>query len=274
MSARSSIEWTEVTWNPVTGCSKVSQGCKNCYAERMANRLRGMGVEQYRDGFDVTLAPHVLLAPISWKTPRLVFVNSMSDLFHEHIPDSYIHQVFRTIASTPQHTYQILTKRSARLAAMSGEIEWPHNVWMGVSVENQETTFRVRELGRSGATIKFLSVEPLIGPIRHLPLRGIDWVIVGGESGPNARPMKKSWVLRIQKQCNERGVAFFFKQWGKAEFNDNPNDPTIAKSHPDHAKGGCQVDGLVLREFPNKRATGLRFRKPKSPVGRISASTG
>ena len=252
MATKSSIEWTEMTWNPVTGCTKVSQGCKNCYAERMAKRLQGMGVWQYRDGFKVTLAPQVLAQPLSWKRPRFVFVNSMSDLFHEQVPIGYIQQAFEIMKSTPEHTYQILTKRSERLVALSRELEWPGNVWMGVSVENQQTTFRVRHLLRSGAKTKFLSVEPLIGPTGKLPLNGIDWVIVGGESGPRARPMKKGWIHAIRSQCEQCSIPFFFKQWGKPEFNEDSTDPTIDKSHPLHAKGGCQLDGGVFRELPQR----------------------
>jgi protein gp37 len=253
MATRSSIEWTEMTWNPVTGCTKVSQGCKNCYAERMAKRLRGMGVWQYRNGFDVTLAPQVLTAPFEWKEPRLVFVNSMSDLFHEAVPEEYIQDVFQVMLSTPQHTYQILTKRAERLSALSASLTWPENVWMGVSVENQAATNRIQHLVSSGAGTKFLSVEPLIGPISKLPLRDINWVIVGGESGPRARPMDKAWVDAIRHQCSENGIPFFFKQWGKPQFNANPADPTIDRGHPMHAKGGCQLDGVVYREHPVAR---------------------
>ena len=250
MTTKSSIEWTELTWNPVTGCTKVSQGCKNCYAERMAKRLKEMGVSQYRNGFQVTLAPQVLDDPYGWRKPRIVFVNSMSDLFHERVPEAYIQRVFRVMLETPQHTYQVLTKRADRLAELSASIEWPDNVWMGVSVEDQRATFRISDLLRCGAKLKFLSVEPLIGPIRRLPLRGIDWVIVGGESGPRARPMKKAWVQSIHMACQKSEVAFFFKQWGRPEFNEDPTDPTIRKDHPLHAKGGCQLDGRVLRELP------------------------
>jgi protein gp37 len=254
MATRSSIEWTEMTWNPITGCSKVSQGCKNCYAERMAKRLRGMGIWQYRNGFDVTLAPQLLTAPLQWKEPRLVFVNSMSDLFHEVVPDDYIQDVFQVMLDTPQHTYQVLTKRAQRLATFSKMLPWPENVWMGVSVENQAATSRIPHLLVCGARIKFLSIEPLIGPIRALPLFGINWVIVGGESGPRARPMDKAWVDAIRHLCAERAIPFFFKQWGKPQFNVDPADPTIDRAHPMHAKGGCQLDGVVYREHPAARA--------------------
>jgi protein gp37 len=250
MSSRSSIEWTEMTWNPVTGCSKVSQGCKNCYAERMAKRLQSMGVWQYRNGFEVTLAPQILNEPFKWKQPRLIFVNSMSDLFHEDISEGYIQQVFEVMNKTTQHTYQILTKRAERLRSVSKKLKWSKNIWMGVSVENQDAISRIIELIQTPAQLKFLSIEPLIGPIPHLPLHNIDWVIVGGESGPRARPMMKTWVDDIHLQCAANAVPFFFKQWGKPEFNQDPTDPTISKAHPQHAKGGCQLDGVILREIP------------------------
>lgn len=250
MSSKSSIEWTEMTWNPVTGCSKVSQGCKNCYAERMAKRLQGIGVWQYRNGFQITLAPHVLNEPFKWKRPRLIFVNSMSDLFHEAVPESYIQQVFAVMNETTQHTYQILTKRAERLRAVSRKLQWSKNIWMGVSVENQNAISRIVKLIQTPAQLKFLSIEPLLGPISNLPLQNIDWVIVGGESGPRARPMKKAWVDDIRLQCVANAVPFFFKQWGKPKFNQDPTDPTISKEHPLHAKGGCQLDGVILRETP------------------------
>jgi len=250
MATKTTIEWTEMTWNPVTGCSKVSLGCKNCYAERMAKRLQGMGLWQYRDGFKVTLAPEVLADPFNWTKPRLVFVNSMSDLFHEQVPLNYIRKIFDVMVATPQHTYQILTKRHIRLAELAPDLPWPENIWMGVSVENQQAVTRIPSLVASPARLKFLSIEPLIGPIDRLPLRGIDWVIVGGESGPKARPLTKEWVEAIRNQCLRRRVPFFFKQWGKAEFNANHRDPTIAKSHPNHAKGGCQLNGRIFRRLP------------------------
>jgi len=253
MATRSSIEWTEMTWNPVTGCSKVSQGCRHCYAERMSRRLKGMGVWQYRNGFKVTLAPEMLQVPFTWKAPRLVFVNSMSDLFHENVSEKYIQQVFDVMRGTPQHTYQILTKRSARLALLSKKIMWPGNVWMGVSVENQQATKRIADLVTTGTRTRFLSIEPLIGPIDDLPLQGIDWVIVGGESGPKARLLKKAWVDAIRIRCEAADIPFFFKQWGKPKFNADPTDPTIEKSHPMHAKGGCQLDGSVFRQLPERQ---------------------
>ncbi len=250
MATRSTIEWTEVTWNPVTGCNKVSAGCKFCYAERMAKRLQAMGVEQYRDGFKLTLAPHTLALPNQWTTPKIVFVNSMSDLFHEDVPLGYIKKVFDVMNKTPRHTYQILTKRSERLKELSPALNWTPNIWMGVSVENEKVSFRIKDLVATKAHIKFLSCEPLIGPIDNLYLKHIDWVIVGGESGPGARPMKKEWVESIFSECRRRSVKFFFKQWGRPQFNVDPKDPTIAKNHRQHAKGGCQLNGKVIREMP------------------------
>lgn len=208
------IEWTEETWNPLTGCNKVSAGCKNCYAEILAPRLRSMGQENYRNGFELTLQPHMLDRPKSWKKPRIVFVNSMSDLFHHDVPKDYIQKVFDVMRETPRHTYQVLTKRSDRLKAISCEIDWPENVWMGVSVESQDYYHRIDDLRNTDAAVKFLSLEPLLGPLSMLPLDGIDWVIVGGESGPKSRPMEADWVREIRDQCQAAKVPFFFKQWG------------------------------------------------------------
>ncbi len=214
MATRSHIEWTEMTWNPVTGCSKISAGCKYCYAERMAKRLKAMGVHRYKNGFTVTLQPDLLEAPLHWKEPRIVFVNSMSDLFHEKVPVNYIRKVFEIIGGCPQHTFQILTKRSERLKRVAKELPWPSNVWMGVSVEDDRVINRVDHLRFVPAKVKFLSCEPLIGPLNTLSLEGIDWVIVGGESGPHARPMKREWVTAIFRQCRDEKIPFFFKQWG------------------------------------------------------------
>ncbi len=251
MATQSSIEWTEVTWNPVTGCTKISAGCKICYAERMAKRLQAMGVYQYKDGFKLALAPQIIDLPRSWKRPRVVFVNSMSDLFHEKIPLEYIQRVFRVMNETP-HIYQVLTKRSDRLLEISNKLEWTENIWMGVSVENEKVSARTSHLLKTPAKTKFLSIEPLIGPIHTLPLNGIDWVIVGGESGPKARPMKKEWVESIRQRVQSQNIPFFFKQWGKTQFNVNQDDPTIAKDHPQHAKGGCQLDHQVYRDLPHR----------------------
>lgn len=249
MSSKSSIEWTEVTWNPVTGCSKVSSGCKFCYAERMAKRLQAMGVEQYKNGFQLALAPHTLNNPYKWKKKKVVFVNSMSDLFHEDVPLSYIKKVFDVMNNT-HHIYQVLTKRSERLLELHKELKWTDNIWMGVSVESETFKYRVDDLRRTSAKVKFLSIEPLIGKINKINLKKIDWVIVGGESGPGARPMEKNWVDIIKSECESTSTPFFFKQWGKKAFNHNPNDPTISTEHQLHAKGGCQLDGKIYREMP------------------------
>lgn len=214
MPTKTKIEWTEMSWNPVTGCSKVSQGCLNCYAEKMALRLKAMGQKRYRNGFNVTLQPDLLDQPDKWITARTIFVNSMSDLFHEKIPLKYIKRVFATIKRNPHHTFQVLTKRSKRLADCSEELIWPHNLWVGVSVESSEYINRVKHLRSVPANVRFISCEPLIEKIERIPLKGIHWVIVGGESGPKSRPMQESWVESIQNQCEENGTAFFFKQWG------------------------------------------------------------
>lgn len=219
--AQSSIEWTEMTWNPTTGCSKISQGCKFCYAEIMSKRLQAMGIEKYKDNFSVRTHPSSLQAPYTWKKSKVVFVNSMSDLFHKDIPLSYIKDVFRVMRENPHHVFQILTKRSERLLEISSQLKWTHNIWMGVSVEDMKVINRVNSLRRTGARVKFLSLEPLIGPLPDLNLESIDWVIVGGESGHNPRPMKTDWVLDIQKQCEEKDVAFFFKQWGGRNKKQN-----------------------------------------------------
>ena len=214
MATESKIEWTEMTWNPVTGCTKVSQGCKYCYAERMAERLQKMGVRRYERGFAVLLHEDMLEVPLRWKQPRIVFVNSMSDLFHEKIPFEFIRRVFQTMEKCVQHTFQILTKRSDRLRTVARELPWPQNVWMGVSVEDSRVITRIDDLVEVPAKVRFLSCEPLIGPLDELPLSGIQWVIVGGESGPKARPMKEQWVESIFRQCKKQEVPFFFKQWG------------------------------------------------------------
>jgi protein gp37 len=214
MPTKSNIEWTEMTWNPVTGCTKVSQGCKHCYAERMAKRLTAMGSDRYRNGFEVTLHPDLLDVPRRWRQARVVFVNSMSDLFHDDIPLAYIQRVFATMRDCPHHTFQVLTKRSERLAELAPQLPWPKNVWMGVSVEDARVLHRVHDLAGVPAAVRFLSLEPLIGPLDALPLAGIHWAIVGGESGPKARPMRKDWVTSIFRQCRAARVPFFFKQWG------------------------------------------------------------
>jgi protein gp37 len=214
MAANSHIEWTEATWNPVTGCDKISAGCKNCYAARLANRLHAMGTARYSNGFQVTLHEDLLTLPKSWKSPRVIFVNSMSDLFHAKVPLSFIKQVFVTMKDCPQHTFQILTKRSERLRDISRKLEWPENVWMGVSVEDSRVLYRIDHLRAAPATVRFLSCEPLIGSLGKLDLAGIHWVIVGGESGPGCRPMQIEWVREIYRACRHSHVPFFFKQWG------------------------------------------------------------
>lgn len=212
--APSKIEWTESTWNPVTGCTKISAGCMNCYAERMAKRLRAMGQPNYRNGFDVTCHEHVLELPLRWRKSRTIFVNSMSDLFHENIKKEFILRVFDVMERASWHRFQVLTKRADRLEELADELPWPKNVWMGVTVENQDCADRINFLRNIGAHIKFLSMEPLLGPMADMDLNGIDWVIVGGESGPGARAMREEWVLDIKQMCDDQDVAFFFKQWG------------------------------------------------------------
>ena len=212
--AQSSIEWTEMTWNPTTGCTKISAGCKHCYAETMSRRLEAMGVPKYANGFQVAVHEAELARPYTWKAPRTVFVNSMSDLFHPQIPLDFIQRVFGVMADCPRHTFQVLTKRADLLAAYNNTLTWTPNIWMGVSVENYKVRDRIDFLRATNAHVKFLSLEPLIGPLPDLDLTGIDWVIVGGESGPGARPMREAWVHDLQQQCARAGVAFFFKQWG------------------------------------------------------------
>lgn len=208
------IEWTEKSWNPLTGCTKISTGCQNCYAERMALRLQSMGQKNYENGFKLTLHEDSLNIPLGWKKPSMIFVNSMSDLFHKDVPLSFIRKVFFIMNQAHWHTFQLLTKRSTRLAELSSEPKWPSNVWMGVSVETEDFVYRVENLATTGAAVKFLSLEPLLGPITELPLTHIDWVIVGGESGPQARPMEEEWATNLRDQCVNAKVPFFFKQWG------------------------------------------------------------
>jgi protein gp37 len=212
--AQSSIEWTEMTWNPTTGCTKISAGCKFCYAEVMSKRLQAMGVPKYKDAFKVRTHEDQLNIPYTWKHSKIVFVNSMSDLFHEQIPLEFIKKVFAVMNDNPNHVFQVLTKRAERLYAVHKELKWTHNIWMGVSVENQNVTDRIDFLRKTRARVKFLSCEPLIGPLARMNLSKIDWVIVGGESGHKARPMNPDWALDIQEQCEQADVRFFFKQWG------------------------------------------------------------
>ena len=235
MAGSSSIEWTEATWNPVTGCSKVSLGCAHCYAERMALRLKAMGNPRYTHGFGIALHDDLVDLPLRWKQPRLIFVNSMSDLFHEEIPLPFLESVFRTMERAHRHTFQVLTKRAERLVELAPQLPWPENVWMGVTVEHQDYVWRVDALRRVPAAIRFLSCEPLLGPVA-LDLSGLDWVIAGGESGPRARPMDIDWVRRLQKRCAVSGVPFFLKQLGGA--------------HDKLGHDKAVLDGRLWRETP------------------------
>ena len=221
MAENSRIEWTHSTWNPVTGCTKISVGCKNCYAERIALRLKAMGNPNYASGFSVTVHPHLLGLPLRWKQSRTIFVNSMSDLFHEDVPFDFISKVFDTMQQAAHHRFQILTKRSQRLVELSPNLHWPKNVWMGVTVERSDYAFRMDHLRKSAAAIKFISFEPLLGSISHIDFEGIDWVIVGGESGPGARPMRPEWATDIRDQCLAADIPFFFKQWGGVNKKTN-----------------------------------------------------
>lgn len=237
MSNSSSIEWTEATWNPVTGCTKISAGCKHCYAERMAKRLQAMGQPNYAKGFEVTAHDHAMELPLTWKKPRTIFVNSMSDLFHETLPLQVILRIFEVMRRADWHRYQILTKRSERLLELDSELPWLPHIWMGVSIENDDYTFRADHLRQTHAHTKFLSLEPLLGPVPSLDLSGLDWVIVGGESGPGARPMKPAWVRSIRDQCRCERIPFFFKQWGG-----------IAKK-----RAGRDLDGRTWDQMPPSR---------------------
>ena len=234
MATNSPIEWTDATWNPVTGCDKISPGCKHCYAERLARRLQAMGNKNYHNGFDLTLQPHMLQHPLTWKSPKRIFVNSMSDLFHDKVPLEYIRRVFRVMNQADWHQYQILTKRAGRLEELSTRVDWSPHIWMGVSVESERYLSRIDHLRRTGAHVKFLSIEPLLGPLGRIDLRGIDWVIVGGESGPRARTMESSWVTDVRDQCLRANVAFFFKQWGGVQ----------------KSKTGRKLDGRTWDEMP------------------------
>ena len=237
--AKSSIEWTDATWNPVTGCTKISPGCKHCYAERMAKRLKAMGQKNYANGFELTLQPHMLELPLKWRQPSQVFVNSMSDLFHNEVPVGYIKKVFDVMRRAHWHQYQVLTKRSERLREIAPQLAWEPQIWMGVSVENEDYLYRIDDLRQTGAIVKFLSLEPLLGPLPRLNLCGIDWVIVGGESGPGARPMHPEWVREIRDRCLHAKVPFFFKQWGG----------------PIKSRTGRLLDGRTWDDMPGSAAT-------------------
>jgi protein gp37 len=234
MPSPTTIEWTSLTWNPVTGCSKISPGCAHCYAERMARRLKAMGQPNYRNGFQVTTHEHTLLAPLRMRSPRAIFVNSMSDLFHNDVPFEFIEKVFDTMSQASHHRFQVLTKRSERLMELSPRLPWPDNVWMGVSVENDDYLYRIDHLRATDAAVKFLSLEPLLGPLPDLDLTGIDWVIVGGESGPGARPIDKAWIVDIRDRCADSRIPFFFKPWGGTNKK----------------KAGRLLDGRVYSQFP------------------------
>lgn len=233
--ATSKIEWTEASWNPLTGCSKISPGCRNCYAERMANRLKAMGSPNYINGFKLSLHESALDIPYKWKTPRVIFVNSMSDLFHEDVPLSFIKKVFTVMKDNPHHTFQVLTKRSKRLKQLASDLEWTDNIWMGVSVENMAYTYRIDNLREVPASVRFLSCEPLLSSLGEIDLKNIHWVIVGGESGPGARPMEKKWVTEIQSTCEEQSVPFFFKQWGGVNKK----------------KTGKLINGEIYQDYPS-----------------------
>jgi len=254
MAHNSSIEWTEATWNPVTGCTKISPGCKFCYAERMALRLKAMRQPRYRDGFKVTLQDDLVELPLRWREPRMIFVNSMSDMFHRDIPVEFIQRCFETMRIAKQHTFQILTKRPERVVELASDLPWPSNIWMGTSVESADYTDRIHELQKVPAKVRFLSVEPLLGPIPRLPVRGIGWVIVGGESGPGARAMEADWVRQIRDRCIHYRVPFFFKQWGGVQ----------------KSRTGRTLDGRTWDEFPrqsvNEKAKG---EKEKSLAGAL-----
>lgn len=240
--AQSSIEWTEMTWNPTTGCDKILAGCKYCYAEVMAKRLQAMGIEKYSNGFELTMHEDALEAPYSWKKPKIVFVNSMSDLFHKDVPIEFIQKVFKVMKDNPHHVFQVLTKRPDVMLYYDKEgwLEWTHNIWMGVSVESEKVMNRIDLLSQTKARTKFLSCEPLISSLPNLNLKGIDWVIVGGESGRTPRPMKKEWVNEIKNQCEVSGVAFFFKQWGGTNKKKN----------------GRELDGKLYSEMPELQLLG------------------
>ena len=244
MADRTAIEWAQATWNPVTGCDRTSPGCDNCYALRLAGRLKAMGQPHYqRDGspvtsgpgFGVTCHPGALALPLTWRQPRLVFVNSMSDLFHPEVPDEFISEIFGVMANARQHTFQVLTKRSHRLRSLASKLDWSPNIWMGVSVESERYRFRIDHLKSVPAKVRFLSLEPLIAPVGPLDLRGVHWVIAGGESGPRARRLDIAWVTEIRDQCVEAGVAFFFKQWG----GRTPK------------AGGRHLDGVTWDQMPS-----------------------
>lgn len=239
MSDRSTIEWTEATWNPVTGCTKVSPGCAHCYAETFAERFRGVPGHPYEQGFDLKLWPNRLGLPLRWRAPRMIFVNSMSDLFHEDVPEDYIRQVFMVMELASHHTFQVLTKRHERLARLAPELPWPGNVWIGVSIENRRFVHRADALRRVEAAVRFISAEPLLGPLEGLDLSDIDWLIAGGESGARRRPVRAEWLRCLRDRCLAEGIAFFFKQWGGRTSK----------------VGGRILDGQEWSQVPTPRST-------------------
>lgn len=242
MLGKSKIEWTESTWNPITGCTKISNGCLNCYAEKMAKRLNAMGQAKYRNSFEVTTHDYCLEEPLTWKKPQIIFVCSMSDLFHKDVPDEFIKKVFYIMNKAPWHTFQVLTKRSDRMLQLSKELKWTDNIWMGVTVESDEYKSRIDDLLEVPAKIKYLSIEPLIGEVKPLNLNGINWVIVGGESGPGSRPIEESWVTYIRDKCIKEDVPFFFKQWGGKNKK----------------KAGRELQGETWSQYPKKELTALK----------------
>jgi len=258
MAQRSNIEWTEATWNPVTGCDEVSPGCAHCYARTFAERFRGVEGHPYEKGFDLQLRPERLEQPLKWNKPQMIFVNSMSDLFHEDVPEAYIQKVFDVMRRADHHTFQILTKRHVRLAALAARLDWPENVWMGVSVENARWTERISALSTVPAAVRFLSCEPLLGHVGELELDSIDWVIVGGESGHGARPMNPEWARSIRDQCATAGVSFFFKQWGAHDE---------AGVRRGKSANGRTLDGVTWDELPCVATSGERDRGSDVPVG-------
>lgn len=244
MSSQSAIEWTDATWNPVTGCSKVSPGCAHCYAETFAERFRGVSGHPYEQGFDLKLWPERLTLPLQWKRPRRIFVNSMSDLFHEGVPTSYIHQVFKVMVTADMHIYQVLTKRAERLAALAPELAWASHIWVGVSIENRRFVHRADLLRSVPSAVRFVSAEPLLGPLTNLDITGIDWLIAGGESGARRRPVKQVWIQELRDKCLAADVPFFFKQWGGRTSK----------------AGGRELDGQFWSEMPEPVAGRLQNR--------------
>jgi protein gp37 len=255
---RSAIEWTEATWNPVTGCSKVSPGCAHCYAETLAERFRGVSGHPYEQGFDLRLWPDRLEHPLRWRRPRMIFVNSMSDLFHEDIPDDFVRRIFEVMVRAEQHTFQVLTKRHERLAELAVDLPWPQHVWMGVSIENRRFVHRADYLRRVPAAVRFISAEPLLGPLEGLDLNGIDWLIAGGESGPGHRPVKEAWLRELRDRCRSEEVAFFFKQWG----GQTPK------------AGGRKLKGREWNEIPRLRKPPVSARRGAHATKRIRVPGG